>query len=90
MRTATMTKRQKRLERLRQNPGNVRFEDLRQVLEDYGFVLKRVQGRIGDETITFSVPFRRPVKVVYINEALELIDQIAGAISEDGCDDPRT
>lgn len=79
-----MTKRQKRLERLRQNPKNVKFEELRQVLVDHGFVLKRVRGShhifqlvLDGEVITFAVPFRRPIKAVYIHEALELIDEIA-------------
>jgi predicted RNA binding protein YcfA (HicA-like mRNA interferase family) len=39
-----MTKRQKRLERIRQNPKAVSFQDLRQLLEDYGFKMRRISG----------------------------------------------
>jgi len=41
-----MTKRQKRLQKLRQNPKDVSFEELRQVLEDHGFVLDHATGVI--------------------------------------------
>lgn len=92
-----MTKRQKRLERLRQNPKNVKFDELLQILEDYGFYLDRVVGshysfkRAEHDTI-FVCPFRRPtVKTIYVKKALALIDDIIEAESlsetEDG-DEP--
>ncbi len=84
-----MSKRQKRLERLRQNPNNVTLADLRQVLEDYGFVYRQTVGShytfsvvIGDKTKLLVVPFRRPVKTIYIKKALELIDQVIAAQEE--------
>ncbi|HRF95332.1 MAG TPA: type II toxin-antitoxin system HicA family toxin [Aggregatilineales bacterium] len=39
-----MSKRQKRLQKLRQNPKNVSFDELRVVLEDFGFELVRSNG----------------------------------------------
>ena len=39
-----MTKRDKRLERLRQSPKNVSLDTLKQVLEAYGFWLDRIVG----------------------------------------------
>lgn len=89
-----MSKRKKRLERIRQNPKNVSFQDLRQVLEDHGFVLDRVVGshhtfkrKKGDEIIV--VPYTRAqLQSVYVRRALELIDQvIASAESEDEDDE---
>lgn len=89
-----MSKRKKRLERIRQNPKNVSFQDLRQVLEDHGFVLDRVVGshhtfkrKEGDEIIV--VPYTRAqLQSVYVRRALELIDQvIASAESEDEDDE---
>lgn len=78
-----MSKREKRLQRLRQNPNNVSFEELRQVLEDHGFVLERSSGshrifqlRVGDETILFVVPYRKPIKPIYVKDAVGLIDEI--------------
>jgi hypothetical protein len=39
-----MSKRQKRLEKVRQNPKNVSFETLKTLLEDYGFEHIRTSG----------------------------------------------
>ena len=82
--------RKKRLERIRQNPKNVSLEQLRQVLEDYGFSLDRVVGshyifrlKLKGELIRFSVPYRKPVKVVYINDALKIIDEIAQQLQDE-------
>jgi len=46
-----MSKRKKRLERIRQNSNNVSLDDLRRVLEDYGFEYKQTVG----SHYTFSV-----------------------------------
>lgn len=39
-----MSKREKRLQKLRQNQKDVSFEELRQVLEDHGFTLDHATG----------------------------------------------
>lgn len=87
-----MSKRKKRLERIRQNPKNVSFEELRQVLEDYGFVLDRVVGshysfkRMQNSSL-FVLPYRKPaVKVVYVKKALQLIDTL-GEDQDDNFDE---
>jgi predicted RNA binding protein YcfA (HicA-like mRNA interferase family) len=78
-----MTKREKRLQKMRQNPKDVSFADLRTVLEDFGFELVRSSGShhsfnitIDGESRLFVVPYRHPVKAVYVREALLLIDKI--------------
>ena len=87
-----MSKRKKRLERIRQNPKNVSLDDLRLVLEDYGFEYKQTVGShytfsyiLGGQVELFVVPFRRPVMPVYVKRAIKLIDQI---IEEQGEDEP--
>ena len=89
-----MSKRKKRLERLRQNPNNVSLDDLRQVLEDYGFEYKQTVGShftftyyLGGQRKVFVVPFRRPVKKHYVNNAINLIDRIILEQGEDEADD---
>jgi hypothetical protein len=85
-----MTKRQKRLERIRQNPKTVTFEELRQVLEDHWFILGRSVGshhhfraEVGADTYHLSVPYKRPyIKPAYVKQALEMIDIIADKLSE--------
>ena len=78
-----MTKREKRLLKIRQNPKNVSFEDLRTILEDYGFVLKRstgshhsFQANVGDTEILIVIPYARPIGTAYVKEAVKLIDEI--------------
>lgn len=89
-----MSKRKKRLQRIRQNPKNVSFEDLRQLLEDYGFVLERSSGshhsfkvQIKGETILFVVPYRRPVKPNYVKDALLLIEELEAWMELEDKDD---
>jgi predicted RNA binding protein YcfA (HicA-like mRNA interferase family) len=89
-----MSKRRKRLERIRQNPNNVSLNDLRRVLEDYGFEYKQSVGShftfsymLYGETKLFVVPFRRPVQFVYVKRALRVIDQIIEAQGEDEPDE---
>ncbi len=76
-----MSKREKRLEKIRQNPKNVRFDDLDRVLQDQGF--ERTQPRGGSSHYVYvrgeqviTVPYKRPfVKTVYVKEALKLLDE---------------
>ncbi len=87
-----MSKRQKRLARIRQNPNNVSLDDLRKVLEDYGFEYRQAVGShytftfvLGGQTKLLVIPFKRPLKSVYVKHALKLIDQV---VQEQGEDDP--
>ena len=86
-----MSKRAKRLQRLRSNPKNVTFDDLRTVLEDYGFTLERSSGshhsfkaKIAGEFRLLVVPYSRPVRPIYVKDAIELIDEIIEAGREVG------
>jgi predicted RNA binding protein YcfA (HicA-like mRNA interferase family) len=81
-----MSKREKRLEKLRQNPKDVSFEELRQVLEDHGFVLDHATGshhifrrQINGIDLRVNIPYARPVKSRYVNQALEAIDRARSA-----------
>lgn len=78
-----MSKRKKRLEKIRQNPTNVSFDEIRTLLEDYGVIVDRASGShylfeytIGNETRALVIPFRRRVKLAYVNKAIKVIDAI--------------
>lgn len=84
-----MTKREKRLQRLRRNPTNVSFADLRQALEDAGFVLDHATGshhvfrrQVKEVVFRITIPFARPVKSIYVKQAVAMIDEV-NALSED-------
>jgi predicted RNA binding protein YcfA (HicA-like mRNA interferase family) len=78
-----MTKREKRLQRLRRNPKNLSFDDLKQVLEDYGFQHIRTAGShhtfvaiIGERNWRLTIPLQHPIKSPYIRQTLQAIDEI--------------
>lgn len=91
-----MAKKEKRLERLRQHPKNVSFDDLKQVLEDYGFILRKVTGshhtfkkQAEGKSWTITIPFRKPhVKSTYVKQVLAIIEEIEAAEGEK--DEPDT
>jgi predicted RNA binding protein YcfA (HicA-like mRNA interferase family) len=89
-----MSKRDKLLQRLRNNPKNVTFDELVTLLGQYGILLERVRGshhvfntEIGDKTYTLTIPYHRPLKAVYIKNALDLIAIIEAAQESNDEDD---
>ena len=78
-----MSKRQKLLIRIRRNPKNISFADLHNLIERYGFVLKRTKGshhsflgKVGGQSVLLVIPYDQPLKTVYVKKALDLIEQI--------------
>ncbi|CAG1009332.1 hypothetical protein ANRL4_04025 [Anaerolineae bacterium] len=85
-----MSKRAKRLQRIRQNPRNVSLRELQAVLEDFGFVLDRSSGShhsfvgtINGEAVLLTIPLAHPLKAVYVKQALALIDQVVDESDEE-------
>ena len=75
-----MGKKEKLIQRLRQNPRNVRFEDIDKLLLSLGFE-KRQKGShatyILKEQGRITVPFRKPfILPVYVKEVLKLLDEM--------------
>ena len=76
-----MSKKEKALAKFRQNPGNVRFEDLETVLLSLGF--NERQGGTAHVVFTYrswilTVP-NHPgtlLKVIYVKKALRAIDEM--------------
>lgn len=70
-----MTKKDKREQRIRQNPNNVSLQDFETLINEYGYIKmsgSHPKARIG----AFTLPYKRenPVKPVYVKELLKLID----------------
>lgn len=74
-----VTKREKRIKKLFQNPKTVPFKELDKVLKDSGFRLRQPASGSSHYVYTrgdiqISVPFKRPfVKEVYVKRVLELL-----------------
>lgn len=84
-----MTKREKRLQRMRQNPRNVNYEDLIAILEAFGFSV-RASGSGGSHVVAryeaagkvWRVTLVRPhgrskhVNQTYVKQIIKTIDEI--------------
>lgn len=70
-----MPKRDKREERIRNNPNNVSLGDFEALINQYGYIKgggSHPKARIGTRTM----PYKRenPIKPVYVEELLRIID----------------
>ena len=74
-----MTKRQKRVKKIFQNPKTVSFKELDSILKHYGFIVRQPGSGSSHyiyvkDTVQIAVPFKRPyVKEVYVKRVLELV-----------------
>jgi predicted RNA binding protein YcfA (HicA-like mRNA interferase family) len=78
-----MTKREKRLQRMHNNPHDVNFEDIDRLLLDNGFERHQPSGgsshyiyRHRELHDKLSIPYNRPVKAIYIKQALAAIESL--------------
>ena len=76
-----MSKAGKVLERMRANPRDWRMESLETVARRYGIQVQKTGGSHfvflhPDSDIAVTVPFKRPIKPVYISQFLALVDDI--------------
>lgn len=76
-----MSKRDKQLQTIRNNPKNVKFETIRKILLTHGFSESTPSG--GSSHYTYSkglyrvtVVKNKPVNSVYIKRAIEIIDML--------------
>lgn len=75
-----MSKKEKAIAKLRENPKNVRFEEADTILCELG-CCKRMKGSHATYTYPgkrpITIPYRKPyILPVYINQIIQLIDQI--------------
>ncbi len=82
-----MSKREKLRERLKNNPNNATFSEIRKLLEQEGFVLDRITGSHHIFTkgeVTFVIPVHnKKVKSIYVKRVIELIEQIEDQSNEE-------
>ena len=76
-----MSKKDKLLLKLRNNPTNVKFETLRTILLSYGFSERQPRGGSSHYTYTLdefiiTVPKKKPLKAIYVKNVLRIIDEI--------------
>lgn len=75
-----MAKKEKLFEKIKNNPKNVRFSELKQLLVDENFILERISGShhvFRNKDIIFVIPMHKnQVKTVYVKRVIELIEEL--------------
>ena len=77
-----MSKKDKQLQAIRNNPKNVRFETIRSILINAGFEETMPSG--GSSHYTYhkgiyriTIPKKKPVNKIYIENVIEIIDKLS-------------
>lgn len=79
-----MSKKEKLYIKIKRNPNNVEFGEIQNLLHIAGFIERKGKG---DHFIFFhpelngykeniTIPYNRPIKVVYIKKALKLLEKL--------------
>ena len=83
-----MSKKDKLLKDIRNNPKNVRFDALQNLLLGYGFKVSAPRG--GSSHYTFSrgiyritIPKDNPVNKVYVKKVIQIIDELEKESSDE-------
>lgn len=76
-----MSKKGKLIDKIRNNPTDVRFETIQTILLELGFKERQPKGGSSHFTYTLSdiiltVPKHRPVNKVYVKQVIKAIDEI--------------
>lgn len=77
-----MTKKEKRVRRVFNNPKTVSFKELDKVLRDFGFDVRQPRSGSSHHVYTkgemqIAVPFKRPfVREVYVKRVIEIIGEL--------------
>lgn len=72
----------KRLEKMRENPSDWRIEDVVSVCEEHGITCSKPKNgshyKVSHSSMAeiLTVPFKRPIKPVYIKKLVEFIDAV--------------
>lgn len=76
-----MSKAEKLLAKMRANPRDWRIEDLEAVARRFGIEVRKTGGSHfvflhPDAELAVTVPFKRPIKAIYVTQFLALLDEI--------------
>ena len=74
-----MSKKEKLKEAIKNNPKNVKFEDLQKILESIGYIGINNGGShyvfTKKNSISLTIPYRKPVKVIYVKQVIRIIEE---------------
>jgi len=79
-----MSRKDKLIDAIKNNPKNVRFQDLRKILESIGYIAVNNGGShfvfTKDNAISLTIPYKKPVKVVYVKQVIKIIEEEEGKL----------
>ena len=85
-----MSKREKLIEEMRNNPKDVSFDQLNTVLLYYGCTVRQPKSGSSHFYYThpaasepLSIPKARPIKAVYVKHAIKMIEEIEEALKNE-------
>ncbi len=74
-----LSKREKLRKCIKNNPTNVKFEDLKKILEDIGYSSINRGGShyvfTKENFTTLCIPYKKPVKVIYVKQVIKIIEE---------------
>ncbi|MDD2828511.1 MAG: type II toxin-antitoxin system HicA family toxin [Sulfuricurvum sp.] len=74
-----MSKKDKLIKAMKNNPKNILFEDIKKLLEDYGYVCHNSGGSHfvfrKENTTTIVIPYHKPIKAIYVKHVLEILGE---------------
>lgn len=76
-----MSKKDKLLQKIRNNPTNVKFETLQSLLIHFGFLERVPRSGSSHHTFTYekyiiTIPKRKPVKSIYVKKVLSILEDL--------------
>ncbi len=74
-----MSKKEKLIEAIKNNPTNVKFEDLKKILETLGYKAINNGGShyvfTKENSMSLTIPYKKPVKVIYVKQVIKIIEE---------------
>lgn len=74
-----MSRKDKVLQKMANNPKNISFEELKIILENSGYKGENSGGSHWvfrkDGEVSLTIPYKRPVKIIYVKRVLKALEE---------------
>lgn len=74
-----MSKKEKLLKAMKNNPYNIPFQDICKLLEDHGYTCHNSSGSHfvfrKSHTKHITIPYKKPIKAIYVKQVLALLEE---------------
>ncbi len=74
-----MSKYDKLIEKMKNNPKNISFEELEKILKKEGYESINTGGSHWvfrkENEISITIPYKKPIKIIYVKKVLEILEK---------------